>query len=199
MVISESEAKEIKEHLSKQLENFPEDKRNLILDKINAMSPVALEEFIKRNNLKHLGGQCIFCSIVANQTPSHKIMSNKENIAVLDINPISKGHSLIIPKEHSEEIKDSTNRMAQEIVRRINEKFRPQEIKLNKNVVMGHGIIEVIPIYDNETEERHPATDEELDEIKEKIKEVKKPEAEKEKEKSLEKKEAIPILPPRIP
>ena len=89
--------------------------------------------------------------------------------------------------------------MAQEIVRRINEKFRPQEIKLNKNVVMGHGIIEVIPIYDNETEERHPATDEELDEIKEKIKEVKKPEAEKEKEKSLEKKEAIPILPPRIP
>ena len=198
MVITEAEAKEIKEHLTKQLENFPEDKQSLILQKINEMTSEQLEEFIKRNNLTHLGGQCIFCSIVANQTPSHKIMSDKENVAVLDINPISKGHCLIIPKEHSEEVKDSTNRMAQEIARRINEKFRPEEIKLNKNVIMEHGVIEVIPIYGNEGE-RKKATDEELEEIKEKIKEVKKPEVKKEKEKSLEKKEAVPVLPPRIP
>ena len=198
MVITESEAKEIKEHLSKQLENFPEEKRSFILQKINEMSLEELEEFIKRNNLTHLGGQCIFCSIVAGKTPSHKITSDKDNIAILDINPISKGHTLIIPKEHSEETTDSTNRMAQEVARKINERFRPQEISLNKKVIMGHGILEIIPMYGDETEERKNASKEELEEIAEKIKEVKKPE-EKKEIKSIEKKEAVPVLPPRIP
>ena len=47
------------EHLSKQLDNFPEDKRKLIQNKINSMSPEEIEIFIERNNLGHLGGRCI--------------------------------------------------------------------------------------------------------------------------------------------
>ncbi len=49
---------------------------------------------------------CIFCKIVNKEIPSKKIYEDKKVIAFLDINPISKGHTLIIPKKHSENIFD---------------------------------------------------------------------------------------------
>ena len=161
------------------------------------MAPEELESFIQRNKLTHLGGQCIFCSIITNDTKSYRIASNTKNIAVLEINPLSRGHSLIIPKEHTEETNDLSYRLAQEIGRKIKEKFNPKEIKLNKEIIMGHGILEVIPIYGDEKQKR-VATKEELEELQEKIKEVKEIEIKK-KEEFIEKKEAIPVLPPRIP
>jgi diadenosine tetraphosphate (Ap4A) HIT family hydrolase len=197
MVITEEEANSIKEHLSKQLDNFPEDKRRLIQDKINAMTPEELEIFIEKNNLGHLGGNCIFCSIVSGKTKSFKVGDNAHNIAVLDINPISKGHTLIIPKEHSEETNDYSNKLAQEIGRKINDRFHPKEVKLNKQVIMGHGILEVIPIYGDEGQRQTPS-EEELQDIAHEIKKIKveKPKVEKS---VVEKKESIPVLPPRIP
>lgn len=197
MAITQEEAVSIKEHLSKQLENFPEEKRKLIQEKIEAMSPEQLENFIEQNKLTHLGGNCLFCSIVSGETKSFKLGSNAHNIAVLDINPISKGHTLIIPKEHTEETNEYSNKLAQEIGRKINDRFKPKEVKLNKQVIMGHAILEVIPIYGDEKERLKPS-EEELEDVKHKIKEVKieKPKVEKN---TIEKKESIPVLPPRIP
>ena len=43
---------------------------------------------------------CIFCKIVAGQIPCHKIYEDDEFLAFLDINPISVGHTLLIPKKH---------------------------------------------------------------------------------------------------
>jgi len=43
---------------------------------------------------------CIFCKIVAGQIPCHKLYENENVLAFLDIGPLSRGHSLIIPKEH---------------------------------------------------------------------------------------------------
>ena len=45
-------------------------------------------------------GKCIFCSIVFGDSPSIKIGENEKAIAILEINPISEGHTLIIPKNH---------------------------------------------------------------------------------------------------
>ncbi len=44
--------------------------------------------------------QCIFCKIVNNEVASYKVYEDKECVAVLDINPASKGHILLIPKKH---------------------------------------------------------------------------------------------------
>lgn len=49
---------------------------------------------------------CIFCKIAKGEIPSKKIYEDEEVLAFLDINPISKGHSLIIPKKHFENIFD---------------------------------------------------------------------------------------------
>ncbi len=47
---------------------------------------------------------CIFCRIVAGEIPSKKIYEDSDHIAFLDIFPASKGHSLVIPKNHHADI-----------------------------------------------------------------------------------------------
>jgi len=44
--------------------------------------------------------ECIFCKIVAGQIPSTKVAESGLAYAFLDIGPISKGHTLVIPKDH---------------------------------------------------------------------------------------------------
>ncbi len=44
---------------------------------------------------------CIFCKIINGEIPSYKIYEDDKIISFLDINPVSVGHTLIIPKEHT--------------------------------------------------------------------------------------------------
>ena len=48
--------------------------------------------------------ECIFCKIVAGEIPSRKIYEDEHHIAFLDIFPASRGHSLVIPKQHHVDI-----------------------------------------------------------------------------------------------
>jgi histidine triad (HIT) family protein len=43
---------------------------------------------------------CIFCEIVEGRAHSHKIYEDDLTLSILDINPFSRGHSLVIPKRH---------------------------------------------------------------------------------------------------
>ena len=194
MPITEEEANKIKEHLLKQLDNFPEDKRNQIENQINSMTKDEVENFVKQNKLTHLGEQCIFCSIIANTTPSFKIAENQENIAILELNPLSKGHSLIIPKEHLDKTTQSTNNLAEDVSKKLVEKFSPNEVKINELKIMEHALLEVVPIYGDETEKKQ-ATEEELKSLQKEIIKSKKIEI-KEAKPIIEN---IPVLPPRIP
>ncbi|RLC17699.1 MAG: HIT family protein [Deltaproteobacteria bacterium] len=47
---------------------------------------------------------CIFCKIVKGEIPSIKVYEDDILLAFADINPISDGHTLIIPKRHAENI-----------------------------------------------------------------------------------------------
>ena len=49
---------------------------------------------------------CIFCKIVKGKIPCQKIYENDKVFAFLDIMPIHKGHTLVIPKEHHETLLD---------------------------------------------------------------------------------------------
>ena len=48
--------------------------------------------------------QCVFCKIVNWETPSQRVYEDAKYIAFLDINPINFGHTLIIPREHYENV-----------------------------------------------------------------------------------------------
>jgi histidine triad (HIT) family protein len=43
---------------------------------------------------------CLFCKIIAGEIPAEKIYEDDKVLAFLDINPVTYGHTLIIPKEH---------------------------------------------------------------------------------------------------
>ena len=47
---------------------------------------------------------CIFCKIVKGEIPSFKVYEDEKVFAFEDINPISIGHTLVIPKRHSQDL-----------------------------------------------------------------------------------------------
>ena len=47
---------------------------------------------------------CIFCKIIEGSIPSMKVYESDKVLAFLDINPLSEGHCLIIPKTHAEKL-----------------------------------------------------------------------------------------------
>lgn len=47
---------------------------------------------------------CIFCKIIQGEVPSYKIYEDEKALAFLDINPLTRGHVLVIPKKHVEDI-----------------------------------------------------------------------------------------------
>lgn len=46
---------------------------------------------------------CIFCDIVEGKIPSYKLYEDEDVLAFLDISQVTKGHTLIIPKKHSDD------------------------------------------------------------------------------------------------
>lgn len=210
-MLTPEQTEQIKAQILKQIENFPEDKRELARQQIESMNNEQLETFLEQNKLikqessQDSQTQCIFCSIIAGNAPSYKIEEDKNAIAVLEINPISKGHVLIIPKEH-EPLKDKIpgvfSEILEKVTKKIKTKLKPKEIKIFPSNLFGHGIINVLPVYKDEdiNSERHSEKPEELEQLKKTLekkekrkvaKVIKKPKAKKIKEKLW--------LPRRIP
>lgn len=43
---------------------------------------------------------CLFCRIVAGDTPAHMVLDRPDVVGFLDIRPVFKGHTLVVPREH---------------------------------------------------------------------------------------------------
>ncbi len=197
-MLSPEQTAQIKEKIINQINSsFPEDKKPGAKSQIEAMNSEQLEEFLKQNNIMK-EQQCVFCSIISGDVNSYILEKEKDAIAILEINPISQGHVLIVPKKHSQEFSPQTKRFARKISKLLKEKLKPKDILISQSSLFGHGIINIIPVYKDETNEseRHKANPEELERILKKIlekikKPIKKPKVKKIKEKLW--------LPKRIP
>lgn len=55
---------------------------------------------------------CIFCKIVKGEIPAAKVFENEDVVAFLDISQVTKGHTLIIPKIHKENVYELTEEIA---------------------------------------------------------------------------------------
>jgi len=49
---------------------------------------------------------CIFCKIIRNEIPCHKIYEDGNFFAFLDVNPLNPGHTLLVPKKHVQWVND---------------------------------------------------------------------------------------------
>ncbi|OJJ49171.1 hypothetical protein ASPZODRAFT_129581 [Penicilliopsis zonata CBS 506.65] len=59
---------------------------------------------------------CIFCKIVKGEIPSFKLFENDKVFAFLDIQPLSRGHALVIPKFHGAKLTDIPDEDLREIL-----------------------------------------------------------------------------------
>ena len=48
-----------------------------------------------------MADDCIFCKIVAGEIPAQRVDEDERTIAFMDLNPWTRGHALVIPREHS--------------------------------------------------------------------------------------------------
>jgi histidine triad (HIT) family protein len=60
---------------------------------------------------------CIFCKIIAGEIPADKVFENEMVFAFLDASPKSRGHTLIVPKKHFENIFDIDEKYLEAIIR----------------------------------------------------------------------------------
>ena len=103
---------------------------------------------------------CIFCKIVKGEIPSYKVYEDEKVLAFLDINPLSKGHTLVLPKQHFETVLDIPSdlysylaQVVQRVAKNLNEKYKPEGILINQNngeragQVIPHVHVHVKPIY----------------------------------------------------
>lgn len=58
---------------------------------------------------------CIFCKIIKKEIPCAKVYENENFFAFLDIQPVSNGHLLIVPKKHIVWIQDADDETISEI------------------------------------------------------------------------------------
>ena len=50
---------------------------------------------------------CVFCAIVAGEAPAIRIFEDDEYLAILDIRPFTRGHTLVFPKRHTVDLTDT--------------------------------------------------------------------------------------------
>ncbi|KAF5517361.1 Hit family protein 1 [Colletotrichum aenigma] len=59
---------------------------------------------------------CIFCKIIKGEIPCFKLFESDKTLAFLDINPLSRGHALVIPKHHGAKLADIPDEHLSEIL-----------------------------------------------------------------------------------
>ena len=103
---------------------------------------------------------CIFCKIINNEISSYKIYENDIVLCFLDINPLSSGHTLIIPKKHFKDISDidskylsSINDATKYVYNLLMSKLGPDGIRIVQNngicQEIKHYHVHLIPVYND--------------------------------------------------
>lgn len=81
---------------------------------------------------------CVFCSIVEGEIPAHVVYRDDNVVAFLDANPVSKGHTLVVPREHVETIHDAGGMdyiwdALVRVANAVKEAFDPGGINIDQN------------------------------------------------------------------
>jgi histidine triad (HIT) family protein len=106
---------------------------------------------------------CLFCGIVAGSVPAQIVDSDDHTVAFMDIRPATRGHALVVPREHAAdliEVSDAdlerTMLATRRLVRRIDEVLEPAGFNVLNSCraaawqTIFHFHVHVIPRYDDD-------------------------------------------------
>ncbi len=122
---------------------------------------------------------CIFCKIALGEMPSKKVYEDTDVVVILDINPANKGHMLVIPKKHVEDISgideklfDKVANVTKKMAELVKERLKPDGINILQNngkhagQLVPHMHFHVIPRYpDDKVMIAFPRTQGDLDSV----------------------------------
>src|SRR3989344_7285820 len=127
-----------------------------------------------------MNSNCVFCKIIEGKIPSEKIYEDENYLAFLDVNPINPGHTLVIPKKHSDYLFDLNDEdykklmlTAKKIAKIIKDKLKPKRVGLAvEGFFVPHVHVHLVPL--NKGNELNPeraksSSKEELEKIAKKI------------------------------
>lgn len=108
---------------------------------------------------------CVFCKIISGEFSCYKIYEDDVVISFLSIDPVTYGHTLVIPKEHVlgyQEIDLETlnhiNKVGKDIYKKLETNLKPNGIKLVQNngslQEVKHYHLHLIPVYTKEPENK---------------------------------------------
>jgi len=168
-----------------EIVKLPKDEQSLKLkDFFKKLNPEQIE-FLK----KYQTQQCVFCGIAVNQINSYKVYEDEDAVAVLDINPASQGHVIVIPKMHLKYSYELSNKVF-EVANLVSKRMK-EVLNADTNILISNGedagekfehvVINVIPRYKDDginlNWEFTKTSEKQLKELSSKLKfEIKKPE-----------------------
>ena len=99
---------------------------------------------------KTMNSNCIFCKIVKGEIPSTRVYEDEDILAFMDIGPVVKGHTLVIPKEHFDPITNTPPEMLGKVIAVVQKIARAQMNGLKAdgvNVLQANGAVagQVVP------------------------------------------------------
>lgn len=107
--------------------------------------------------------ECVFCSIAAGESPAHRLYEDEQTLAFLDIEPATRGHTLVVPKRHYETTTDMPESLAGEVfqtVHRVSDALESAYALDGFNLVQANGAaagqevfhahVHIIPRYGDE-------------------------------------------------
>ena len=103
---------------------------------------------------------CLFCKIVGGELPATKVAEDERTLAFMDINPATRGHALVIPRDHARDVHDidpedlaACARTAQRIAGAVRERLGAEGVNLLQSSgraawqTVFHFHVHVIPRY----------------------------------------------------
>jgi len=86
---------------------------------------------------------CVFCEVVAGTAPAIRVYEDDDYLAILDIRPFTRGHSLVLPKRHTVDLTDTPPETLVDMVaigQRIGLAARASELKADgTNIAINDG------------------------------------------------------------
>lgn len=108
---------------------------------------------------------CIFCKIIAGEIPSYTLYEDEKFKIILDVGPATKGHALILPKEHYANLYELPEETAAEVIKlakrmmiRMTDKLKCDGFNIVQNngeaagQTVNHFHMHLIPRYKNDGE-----------------------------------------------
>ena len=103
---------------------------------------------------------CLFCKIIAGEIPSTRVYEDERTVAFMDINPATRGHLLVVPREHAKDLLSidpedlaAVARAAQKLGKAVSERLEADGVNLLNSCgraawqTVFHFHVHVIPRY----------------------------------------------------